>query len=115
MIKLISVVIPVLNSKNSLHNLLGALVRQQTDYKYEVIVVDDGSDIDLEPVRKSYRFKLMLKWLRLQFNHGPAYARNEGLKLAEGDIVLFTDADCIPRENWIQKMSEHLKNQMFLE
>ena len=106
MIKLVSVVVPVLNSKDSLTMLLDALARQQTEYSYEVVVVDDGSKTDLEPVRELFKFKLLLKWHKLLFNRGPAYARNEGIKLAEGDVVLFTDADCIPRANWLQKMTE---------
>lgn len=106
MIKLVSIVVPVLNSSESLTRLLEALSKQQTAYSYEVVVVDDGSKIDLEPVRELFKLKLLLKWHKLLFNRGPAYARNEGIKLAEGDIVLFTDADCVPRLNWVQKMTE---------
>ncbi len=36
--------------------------------------------------------------------HGPAWARNQGLKQANGDLIAFTDDDCIPPENWLEQL-----------
>lgn len=67
---------------------------------YEVIVVDDGSvDSTCVQVEKFKETRLLL-----QKNAGPSAARNLGLVQAIGEIVLFTDADCEPTEDWIQHM-----------
>ncbi len=39
-----------------------------------------------------------------QKNSGPASARNHGISQAEGETVLFTDADCRPNPHWIEHM-----------
>jgi len=68
---------------------------------YEIIVVDDGSiDNTAEAARKSGADKV----LRLP-HQGPAAARNAGVEAAVGDIVLFTDADCEPAPDWVEKMT----------
>ena len=39
-----------------------------------------------------------------QTNAGPAAARNPGARAAAGDILLFTDADCVPASDWVERM-----------
>lgn len=98
--KLISIVIPVYNSADTIKNCLDACLNQ--DYpkdKLEVIAVDDGS-IDKTPeVIREYP----VRYFREE-NSGPAKARNTGWKNAKGDIVCFTDADCVPDKNWVSKL-----------
>ncbi|MFZ5953341.1 MAG: glycosyltransferase [Candidatus Rifleibacteriota bacterium] len=101
-----SVVVPVLNSSNSLKNLLESLKLQKFSDKFEVIVVDDGSSEDLEPVVKPFQDSLDLKFIREPENSGPAAARNRGIMAARGEIVVFTDADCIPQADWLKGMIE---------
>jgi glycosyltransferase involved in cell wall biosynthesis len=44
----------------------------------------------------------------VQANAGPAAARNHGACLAQGDILLFTDADCSPAPGWVEQMLKTL-------
>jgi len=64
-----------------------------------VIVVDDGSPDDTGDIARSYGAQVIR-----QDNAGPAVARNTGIARAQGDIVLFTDADCIPAPDWVAAM-----------
>jgi glycosyltransferase involved in cell wall biosynthesis len=102
----ISVIVPVFNGRSKIHACISALKQQDTDKSYEIIVVDDGStDQALEHVGgdKVKIFK--------QRNQGPAAARNLGVEKARGRIVLFTDADCEPVEDWIVQMVEPFEDE----
>lgn len=96
----VSVIIPVLNSSQSLKTCLNAL-ESQTYPKdlFEVIVVDNGSRDDIK--------ELVSKFSQAIFtseNKPSSYAaRNKGLSLAKGDVLAFTDADCVPALDWIEK------------
>ncbi|MBI5186294.1 MAG: glycosyltransferase [Nitrospinae bacterium] len=99
---LISIVIPLYNSAGTIQKTLEACLSQDlAGYETEVIVVDDGStDGGVEAVKK-YPVKIIR-----QENSGPASARNKGWRAAKGDIVCFTDSDCVPRRDWIAKLLE---------
>lgn len=96
-----SVIVPAFNAELTLPACLKALREQSVPQSdYEVIVVDDGSSDDTSKIAKQYNVKCIY-----QTNRGPAAARNRGVSEAEGEIVLFTDADCIPDRNWIYEMA----------
>ncbi len=93
-----TVVIPAYNAAATLPACLGAL-RSQTLPADEIIVVDDGSIDDTAEVARR-----MGAAVSRQEHRGPAAARNVGIQLARGDIVLFTDADCEPVPDWLEQM-----------
>ncbi len=72
------------------------------DRKAEVLVVDDGSTDDLESVVAGFQGVRLIR----QSNGGPASARNRGAAEARGEILLFTDDDCVPAANWLDAMIE---------
>ena len=100
----VSVIIPAFNAATSICACLDALSTQKTDRKFEVIVVDDASTDDLSFITAKYTGRLYLQLLRLQTNSGPGAARNAGARAAAGEILLFTDADCVPAPDWLEKM-----------
>lgn len=95
----ISVIVPVFNGGDKIEKCIDALRRQRTERVFEIIVVDDGS------TDGSLR-RITGQDIRVveQENHGPAAARNLGVDESRGEIILFTDADCEPIENWIEQM-----------
>lgn len=100
----ISVVIPAYNAAATIRACLGALDRQTLPFdSYEIILVDDGST-DETPAIVSREFPKVR--LVTQKNAGPAAARNKGAKLASGELVFFTDADCRPLRDWVERMAE---------
>lgn len=89
---MISVVIPAYKNPSEVRRLVESLARQsRTDVRYEVVVVDDGSQDprfeDLTAVEPWVRL------LRLPVNAGAAAARNAGARAATFDILLFMDSD----------------------
>jgi glycosyltransferase involved in cell wall biosynthesis len=96
----VSVIIPTHNGENRISRCLEALLEQRTSHAYEIIVVDDGSTDQTAEVVGSYPSVKLIP----QKQAGPAGARNNGVKNACGDVILFTDDDCVPLNDWIDKM-----------
>jgi glycosyltransferase involved in cell wall biosynthesis len=84
----LSVIVPVYNSRAELEQCLPALAQSQYD-DFEVLVVDDGSTVPLQPLVEEYGFR----YLRIDGPGGPARARNRGVAQARGRYVVFVDAD----------------------
>lgn len=95
----VSVVIPAYNAAKTLPACLGACLGQRMP-ALEVIVVDDGSTDGTKEIAASFPG---VRYLR-QENQGPAVARNFGARAAMGEIIAFTDADCVPREDWLAQL-----------
>ncbi len=95
----LSVVIPVHNGGGFLHKCLTAL-RRSTLTDYECIVVDDGSTDDTHPIATQHGARVH----SLQEKHGPAYARNRGVEIATGSIILFIDADVCVHPDTLEKV-----------
>jgi glycosyltransferase involved in cell wall biosynthesis len=97
----ISVIVPAFQRPDCLRICLSALLSQTgLSESPEIIVVDDGSQ---EPLGAPPRVRLLR-----QNNQGPAGARNTGLEASTGDLILFTDDDCIPARDWVAQMVDWL-------
>ena len=97
-----SVVIPTYNRLNMLVRVLDALEAQADAPPFEVIVIDDGSTDDTARVmstRPGITF-------RTQPNGGPGRARNHGVSLAAGKIVVFIGDDTVPEPRFL---AEHAR------
>src|ERR1017187_6129193 len=102
-------------AENLVKNLPGALI-QQYGTTHEVIVVNDNSLDEskyiLEAYQKTYK-QLHLIELKQEarFIPGKKFPLSIGIKTAKYEIVLLTDADCVPAsEFWIEKMQEGFSN-----
>ncbi|HXH06225.1 MAG TPA: glycosyltransferase family A protein [Vicinamibacterales bacterium] len=108
----ISVVVPTFNRAESLARCLAALAGQSLDSRvYEVIVVDDGSADRTEAVCTRARAAIRNFLVYRQANRGPAAARNAGIRLASGEIVAFTDDDCVPPRDWLEKVLQRFDRE----
>jgi glycosyltransferase involved in cell wall biosynthesis len=101
-----SIVIPTYNREKLLEKCITLLFEQtcpKTDY--EIVVVDDGSLDGTEQLVKKLQGSspVKLKYLK-QKNRGPAAARNLGIKNSKGNIIAFTDDDCLPDKNWLNNI-----------
>lgn len=100
-----SVIVPAYKAEATIDACLAALMYQSVPKdSYEVIVVDDGSPDSTAERASRYDLKIIR-----QPNRGPASARNAGARAASGEIILFTDADCEPTHEWIERMAAPLE------
>lgn len=96
----VSVIIPVYNDAARLTQCLQALEQQTYPPDcYEVIVVDNDSDDDIATAVAPFGQVVLAHELR----PGSYVARNRGIALAQGDLLAFTDADCIPAGDWLER------------
>jgi GT2 family glycosyltransferase len=96
-----SVIVPSYNSRSTIDPCLRALQRQTITDAYEVIVVDSSSDSTGAFIAANFP---SVRLIRLPQRTLPGPARNMGIQAAEGEILAFTDADCVPAANWLDKM-----------
>ncbi len=104
---MVSIIIPVLNSERTIWDCLEAILDQGYPREnYEIIMVDNGStDKSVDIIKKS-----PVKLLFEKRAHNSYMARNLGIKHAAGDIIVFLDADCIPRESWLMNLTAPFTN-----
>ncbi len=99
---LVSVIVPAKDAASTLPECIDAIRQQQGlefGKDYELIVVDDGSTDQTAEVARQAGARVIS-----QPNAGPAAARNSGVRSAQGEIVVFTDADCMPAPHWLAEM-----------
>ena len=101
--------------ENIARNLPGVLVQQYSSSK-EVIVVNDNSVDDskyiLQELKKTFKFLNVVELTQeAKLITGKKYPLSIGIKEAKHEIVLLTDADCVPAsEFWLQKMQDAYYN-----
>jgi cellulose synthase/poly-beta-1,6-N-acetylglucosamine synthase-like glycosyltransferase len=96
----VSVVIPAYNAADTLPACLAALRRQTVPLDpAEIVVVDDGSEDGTAAIPDAFGVRLIR-----QHHENQATARNRGAWASRGEIVLFTDADCEPAPDWVERM-----------
>lgn len=101
MVALVSVIIPHLDDLAGLDRCLQALTRQTLPCAcYEILVVDNGSACGRAAVAQCVAGRAQLVE---QPQRGAGLARNKGVAEAHTDILAFTDADCVPRPDWLAK------------
>lgn len=109
----ISIIIPTYNRSDCLEECLICLKGQTLEKeKYEIIVIDDGSDNDQQPlVNKVLADSKTKFYYYRQKNSGPAAARNKGIELASGEIIIFIGDDIMVSRNFLaEHYNFHQKN-----
>ena len=101
---LVSIIIPTYKSWDLLAKCLSALESQTFEGDFEVLVVNNDINNDIPDNLQKFK---NVKFLQ-EVKPGSYAARNKGLEVAAGEIIAFTDADCIPDKDWLQKGVERL-------
>ena len=101
--QMLSIIIPTWNEEKYLPKLLDC-IKKQTYKNYEIIVADANSKDRTRQIAKKYGCKVVKGGL-------PAVGRNNGARAAKGDILLFMDADCVIKKDFLRKVLTEFKNR----
>jgi glycosyltransferase involved in cell wall biosynthesis len=108
-------VIPTHNRSSSLKETLESLFAQTYPAnKYEILVCDDNSSDNTEEVVKEImqNTQYNLKYIKVKSKiKGPGKVRNAGINQSSGNIIGFTDDDCIVSKKWIETAVECFKKK----
>lgn len=106
---LISVVVPVRNGMPWIEHQLRALVAQQIEVDWEVVVADNGSDDGTRSCVLAWSERYPhIHLVDASARRGPGAARNTGVGVARGRLLAFCDADDVVRPGWLASMTTAL-------
>jgi glycosyltransferase involved in cell wall biosynthesis len=106
----VSVVLPLYNSSKELASALSELDKQSY-LDREIVLVDDGSsDGTWEAAKALSSGRSDISLVRTEHS-GPAHARNEGLSISHGEIVFFSESDCVYDPAYIQRAVDALDSK----
>ena len=101
----VSVIIPGYNSETTIRETLQSLKEQDYQGFLEVIVVDDGSTDSTPEIARELADKVIV-----QENKGPGVARNCGARESTGELIVFTDSDCVLTPQFIAEIVKPLRD-----
>lgn len=102
-----SFIIPVFNRPDEIEELLQSLKKQDCFGEFEIVVVEDGSNIPCKTIVDLYQNELNISYF-FKPNSGPGDSRNFGMENAKGDYFLILDSDCILPENYLSEAEKAL-------
>jgi glycosyltransferase involved in cell wall biosynthesis len=100
---MLSIITPTLNEEKYIGLLLESIKKQEFS-DYEIIISDAGSTDKTLEIAKKYNCKIIPGGL-------PAKGRNEGAKIAKGDVLFFLDADTVLPDGSLQKALDEFNNR----
>ncbi len=108
---MLSIIICTYNRSRILNGVLDSLLKNQYGIDYELLIVDNNSRDKTKDVITSYmpRFNGRLRYL-YEAHQGLSFARNMGVKESKGEILVFTDDDCIVDVLWLKNIQETMEN-----
>jgi len=108
----ISVVVPLLNEKESLKELASWIdrVMRENNYSYEIVFIDDGStDGSWSVIEDLSHQNPAVRGIKFRRNYGKSAALNTGFKAAEGEVVFTMDADLQDSPDEIPEMYKMIR------
>jgi poly-beta-1,6-N-acetyl-D-glucosamine synthase len=101
----VSIIVPARNEEKNIGFLLEALQKQAYPKEFfEIIVVDDHSTDSTSEIVKGYPGVTLLKLEEGAINSYKKKAIEKGIAAARGELIITTDADCMPPSTWLQTL-----------
>jgi cellulose synthase/poly-beta-1,6-N-acetylglucosamine synthase-like glycosyltransferase len=101
----VSLYIPCFNAANHIKFCVEAVLRQNYPID-EVLIIDDASTDKVQEILA----KMPVRIIRHPVNRGLASVRNTALKNAKGDFLASLDADCVPEQDWLERLMQHFSS-----
>ncbi|MBU2099961.1 glycosyltransferase, partial [Candidatus Micrarchaeota archaeon] len=102
----VSIIVCTLNEEKRIGSCLKSINKQKFSGSFEVIVADGNSEDQTVEIAKGLGVKTVIEKVRRI-----SAERNAGAKIAEGKYFLFTDADAVVPENWVQENFDFFEKQ----
>lgn len=100
----LTIIVPAYNAEKYIEKCINSIINQETRYKYNVILINDGSSDGTLGILKSYEEKYSFIKVFSQKNIGIAETRNKGIKHISGKYVAFIDSDDFIEKNYVEKL-----------
>lgn len=104
----VSVIVLMYNSQKTLVRCIKSLLAQ-TYSEFELVFVDDNSKDKSVAIVESYDDPRIVL-VKNEKNYGIAKSRNVGLRHSTGDLIFFTDSDCLPSRTWLEQGVNNIKD-----
>ena len=104
----VSVIVLIHNSQGTIRKCMDALVNQ-TYKNFELIIVNDHSTDKSIEIIQYYKDK-RIRIINNPKRNNIASGRNIGFREAKGDLIFYTDSDCIPLSNWLEEGVSRIKD-----
>jgi len=101
-----SIIVPVFNRPDEVDELLESLTRQ-TNKDFEVVIVEDGSEVRCEDVVSKYADRLNVQYFEKP-NSGPGQSRNYGAERSRGEYLIVLDSDVVLPEGYLAEVDKEL-------
>jgi glycosyltransferase involved in cell wall biosynthesis len=101
-----SLIVPVFNRPDEVYELLESLTKQHCK-DFEVIIVEDGSQVPCQEIVQTYQNRLDIHYYNKP-NSGPGQSRNYGAERATGEYLIVLDSDCIIPEGYLNAVRAEL-------
>ena len=107
----VSIIVTSYNNAHNLERCLNSPLNQDYDNRFidlEIVVVDSGSSDGSIEILNKYKDRIKIILKPKEFSSfrrlSPAQARNIGVQNSKGEILIFTDSDCVPPLDWVREM-----------
>jgi len=104
MAKKYSIIVPHYNDTKQIAKLFESMDKLDLR-ECEIVVIDDSSSPEQYSTLRNLIRNKDIKLIRTKKNSGPTVARNEGIRESEGELLVFTDSDCIVPMDWLETIS----------
>ncbi|PZD79559.1 glycosyltransferase family 2 protein [Mesonia sp. K7] len=102
-----SFIIPVYNRPQEIDELLTSFTQLNTNEKYEIVIIEDGSAQSSKPIIEKYNSELNIAYFEKE-NSGPGDSRNFGMQKASGNYFIILDSDVILPETYLVAAKAYL-------
>lgn len=103
---MLSLIVPVYNEEKNIKKCFDSLLNQETDFIYELVVLDNASTDSSPDILAKYTEDSRVRLITIKVNRGGSVARNIGINKAKGKYIGFIDSDDKVAPNYVQRLLE---------